>query len=411
MSDATERATATGTIHRRRPIAIVVHSYFEEDPRVRRQAATILESGRPVDVISLRRPGDPAVGDVDGVRVHRLDVQRHQGAGLATYLTEYLAFVVRATFRLVRDHAHRRYALVQVATLPDWLVFAALPLRLTGVPVILDLHEAMPEFFASRFPRAANPAARWLLGAAEQASIAAATHAVTVNDALRARLVGLGVAANRISVVPNSPSLARFDRGAYPARPFMADGTLRLIFAGGVTPTYEVDVAIRAVAALRVRRPELPTALDIYGRGDSQPALERLVADLELRDRVTLHGRIPIEDVPAAIARADIGLATTRLDAFTAASLSTKIFEYAAMGKPVVAARLPLVEGAFPLEAVRRYEPADPASLADQLLAVVDDDAAREAGVKAALAIVRGRSWERDAPAYLELLGRFARDG
>jgi glycosyltransferase involved in cell wall biosynthesis len=394
----------------RGPIAIVVHSYFEEDPRVRRQAAAIIESGRSVDVISLRRPGDPAAGDVDGARVHRIDVQRHQGAGIGTYLAEYLAFFVRAAFRLARDHARRRYALVQVATLPDWLVFAALPLRLTGVPVILDLHEAMPEFFASRFPGAANPVIRWLLQVTERASIAGASHAITVNDALRTRLVARGVTGDRISIVPNSPSLARFDRGAYPSRPFMADGTLRLIFAGGLTPTYEVDVAIRAVAVLRDRRPDLPAALDIYGRGDSQPELARQVAELGLADRVALHGRIPIEDVPAAIARADLGLATTRLDAFTAASLSTKIFEYAAMGKPVVAARLPLVEAAFPPAAVRRYEPGEAESLADQILALVDDPADREAAIVAAGAIVAERSWEHDAPAYLELLERFARD-
>lgn len=410
MSGDLGRDAPAGSITRRRPIAIVVHSYFEEDPRVRRQAAAIVDSGRQVDVISLRRPGDPAVGDVDGVRVHRLDVQRHQGAGIATYLTEYLAFFLRAAFRLAREHARRRYALVQVATLPDWLVFAALPLRLTAVPVILDLHEAMPDFFASRFPGAANPVVRWFLQAVERASIAASTHAVTVNEALRKRLTGLGVTGDRISVVPNSPSLARFDRSSYPVRPFMADGTLRLIFAGGVTPTYEVDVAVRAVALLRDRRPELPSTLDIYGRGDSQPELERLAAELALDDRVSLHGRIPIEDVPAAIARADVGLATTRLDRFTVASLSTKIFEYAAMGKPVVAARLPLVEEAFPPEAVRRYEPGDPGSLADQVLALVDDDATREAGVQAALAIIERQSWERDAPAYVELLERFARD-
>ncbi len=80
------------------------------------------------------------------------------------------------------------------------------------------------------------------------------------------------------------------------------------------------------------------------------------------------------------------------------------------MGKPVVAARLPLVEVAFPPEALRRYEPGAAESLADQILALVDDPAAREAGIVAARAIVAERSWEHEAPAYLELLERFARD-
>ena len=130
---------------------MLTHSYYEEDPRVRREAEAVVAAGRPVEVYALRRPGDSASAVIDGVTVHRLGVQRHQGAGLGTYFREYLAFLVRAGFSLARAHPRRRYGLVQIHTLPDFLVFAALPLRLVGVPLILDLHEAMPEFFRSRF--------------------------------------------------------------------------------------------------------------------------------------------------------------------------------------------------------------------------------------------------------------------
>ena len=83
---------------RRRPVAMLVHSYYEEDPRVRRQAETLVATGRPVDVFSLRRPDDPPAGTLAGVRITRLDVQRHQGSPIATYLAEYSAFLVRAAF-------------------------------------------------------------------------------------------------------------------------------------------------------------------------------------------------------------------------------------------------------------------------------------------------------------------------
>src|SRR3972149_10698805 len=118
----------------RRPVVLVTHSYYEEDPRVRRQAEAILAAGRPVHVISLRRPDDAREGDVDGVQVRRIDVQRHQGAGLGTYLVEYLAFFVRVALTLVRSHPRRRYALVQVATLPDWLGVAGPAARPGGGP-------------------------------------------------------------------------------------------------------------------------------------------------------------------------------------------------------------------------------------------------------------------------------------
>lgn len=393
----------------RRPYVLITHSYYEEDPRVRRQAEAIVASGRPVDVISLRRPGDEPEGDVDGVRVRRLDVQRHQGAGLLTYLAEYLAFFVRVAWALVRAQPRRRYALVQVATLPDWLVFAALPLRLVGVPVILDLHESMPDFFRSRFPRAGNPLVHRALALAERVSIGASTHALTVNDALRDRLIHLGVAPDRISVVRNTPSLARFDAASHAARDFMADGTLRLVYAGALTPTYELDVAVRAVARLREVRPDLPVAFDVYGRGDSAAGIEAAAADLGVANRVTLHGRIPLEDVPSVIAAADVGLAPTRRDAFTDSSFSTKILEYAAMRKPVVASRLPLVAAAFPAGTVATYEPGDPGDLAGRILDLVDDRGRRAAAIDGAAAVVAGMAWEQDAIDYLALLDRFAR--
>jgi len=375
-----------------RPIVLITHSYYEEDPRVRRQAEAILASGRPVDVISLRRPDDDATGDVAGVHVRRLDVQR-----------QYMAFFVRVAWTLLRSQSRRRYALVQVATLPDWLVLAVLPLRLVGVPVLIDLHESMPDFFRSRFPRAGNPIVHRALVIAERLSIAASSHAITVNDALRDRLVRLGVAPDRVSVVRNTPSLARFDPSAHAARTFMSDGTLRLVYAGALTPTYELDVAVRAVASIVSRRPDLAVHLDVYGRGDSRDDLAALATSLGITDRVTLHGRIPLEDVPAAVARADIGLAPTRRDDFTDSSLSTKILEYAAM-------RLPLVERTFPNGAVATYEPGNAEDLADAILRAVDDPAARTEAVDRAAAIVADLSWERDAPPYLALLERFARD-
>jgi glycosyltransferase involved in cell wall biosynthesis len=392
----------------RRPVAMLTHSYYEEDPRVRREAEAVLASGRPVDVFSLRRPGDEPRGVVDGVRVHRMDVQRHQGASLPVYLGEYLGFFVRAGWSLVRAHMRRRYALVQVHTLPDFLAFAALPLRMTGVPVLLDLHEAMPEFFRSRFPRSANPIVHRALLLQERMSIGAATHAITVNDALGKRLVRLGVPADKVSIVINSPSLARFDASRHPRRGFAWDGTVRLVYAGALTPTYELDVAIDAVARIVERRPSLPLAFDIYGRGDSEPALRAQVDRLGLAGRITFHGRIPIDDVPAAVAAADIGLAPTRRDKFTDVSLSTKLFEYGAMGRLAIASRLPLVEQTFPPGTLATYPPGDPDALAAAILRLVDDPGAREAAVARMGKRVQGLAWEHEAERYLALVDRLA---
>ena len=404
-----ERLSVTGRPRHPRPVAMLVHAYYEEDPRVRREAESLVRAGRPVDVFALRRPDDPGESVLEGVRVHHLGVQRHQGASLPVYLGEYLDFFVRAAWAVSRAHARRRYALVQVHSLPDFLAFAALPLRAAGVPTLLDLHEAMPEFFRSRFPRAANPLTYRALLLQERLSVAAATHVITVNEPLAQRLRDLGAPAAKVSVVINSPSLLRFDPSRHPRRAFAEDGTVRLVYAGALTPTYEVDVAVEAVARLRERRPDLDLALDLYGRGDSEAALRDLVARRVLDGRVTFHGRIPLDEVPAAVARADIGLAPTRRDEFTDVTISGKIFEYGAMGKPVLASRLPLVEATFPDGAVRTYAPGDPDGFAEELERLVDDAGSREASLAQAGAVIRTLAWEREAERYIALVDRLAR--
>ena len=388
---------------------MIVHAYYEEDPRVRREAESLVAAGRPVLVLSLRRPELPAEEVLQGVHVRRLDEQRHQGAGLGTYLREYVSFLVRSSWAAVRLHRRHRFGLVQVHSLPDFLVFAALPLRLVGVPVLLDLHEAMPEFFASRFPRATNPISHRLLLLQERLSIAFATHVLTVNEAMGDRLRRLGVRDDKLSIVINSPSLERFDAGAHPQRVFREDGMLKLVYAGALTPTYELDVTIRAVAQVAAERPDLDVRLDLYGRGDSEDELRALVADLGIRGRVTFHGRIPIDDVPAAVAAADIGLAPTRLDRFTAMTISGKIYEYAAMGKPVVASRLPLVERSFPDGTVALYEPSDVDGMARAIVALADDPFGRAAAIDGSQDAVRDSAWEREAERYTRIVDRLAR--
>jgi glycosyltransferase involved in cell wall biosynthesis len=182
-----------------------------------------------------------------------------------------------------------------------------------------------------------------------------------------------------------------------------------LVYTGALTPTYEMDVAVAAVARIAEARQDLDVALEIYGRGDSEPALQAQAASLGIAERVTFHGRVPIEDVPARVVAADIGLAPTHHDEFTDMSLSTKVFEYAAMGKPVVASRLPMVERTFPAGTVATYTPGDPAAMADAVLAFVDDPIAREAAVARTAKIVRAGSWEHEAKGYLTLVERLIR--
>ncbi|HYL40110.1 MAG TPA: glycosyltransferase, partial [Candidatus Binatus sp.] len=270
------------------------------------------------------------------------------------------------------------------------------------------LHEAMPEFFASRFPGLARGPVRALLAWAERISIGAASHALAANDALGERLLGLGIPAERLTVIPNVPSLERFDPERHPRRPFPEDGSLRLVYTGAVTPTYDLGLAMDALARITAERPGLAVSLDVYGRGDAAEELGARAAELGVGAAVRFHGRIPIEAIPDVLAAADAGLAPVSGSEFTRLSFSTKLLEYGAMRLPVVTARLPLAVRLLG-DAVAFYEPGDAASLAAAILGLVDDPAGRTARIETMAAIVRDHSWEAWRGRYTELIDRLAR--
>jgi glycosyltransferase involved in cell wall biosynthesis len=353
-------------------LAIVAHAVFPGDPRLRRQTDALVAAGHQVDLFCLRAPGEAAEEGIRSVRVFRLPVHR-AFSGFAGHLAEYLAFAGVAAVRLAREHGRRRYRLVQVATLPDFLAFAAAPLKLSGVPLLLDLHEDMPEFFRDRF---AHPALQPLLPAvtgAAKASAWVADELITVHEPLRQLSIARGVPPDKISVVMNSADADLFAAAQHPRRPFMEDGELRLIHHSNLQRIYGLEVLIEAVARIG---PELPLRADIYGDGPYRPHLEAAVARTASSDRVHLNGPVPIDELPALIAAADVGVIPSLPEPYMHYSLSTKLLEYAAMGVPIVASDLRTIRAHFTDDAIRYVPGGDPDALAEALLSVAADPVA-----------------------------------
>jgi glycosyltransferase involved in cell wall biosynthesis len=385
-----------------RRVAMVVHAIFPGDPRVRRQSDALLDLGDEVDVFCLRQAGEPSE-ELDGARrIIRLPVNRYF-VGFAGHIAEYLAFTAMAAVRLAQWHRRRRYDLVQIATVPDFLVVAGLPERLAGVPLLLDLHEDMPEFFRDRF---AHPALQPLIPVVEATarwSAAAADHVITVHEPLRRLSIARGVPPAKIDVIMNTADLRLFDAGRHRRRPFMEDGTLRVVHHSNFQRIYGLDVAIDGLARVRS---DIPWRLDVYGDGPWRPHIEAAIARTGTADRVTLHGRVLIDDLPGILAGADIGIVPSLPEPYLQYSLSTKLLEYAAMGVPIIASDLATFRHHFSDAAVQFVPGGDPDALARAVEEAVDDPAATTARGAAAQREAAAYSWEAERQRYVELVDR-----
>lgn len=330
-----------------RRYCMVVHARYPVwEPRVQREARALIDAGYEVDVICLRQPGEPARERLyNKLNVYRLPLHRHKGRGKWAQILEYLLFFFLAWWQLIRLHFRRHYRIVHIHNPPDFLVFIAWIPRLMGAKVILDLHDLMPEFYASRFKSKMNGRMVRLVGWQEQLAVRFADHIITVTEPWRQTLIRRGLSPNKCSVVMNVADSRVFRQeeiNIHQSR----DDCFHLIYHGNLSRQYGLDLALQAIAQLKHDLPGI--YLTIHGRGAFLDGLQQLSDELELEEHVHFStNHMPIEDLPAFIARADVGLVPYRRDVFVDGILPTKLMEYAALGMPVIAAYTPTISTYF----------------------------------------------------------------
>jgi glycosyltransferase involved in cell wall biosynthesis len=378
-------------------ICIVRHYYYPEDPRGRREAEALAAAGHDVEVLALRKAGEAPHDEVNGVRVRRLPVEHRRGS-VARYCFEYGAFFVLACLTLTWRHLRRRYAVVQVNTMPDLLVFVAALPKLLGARIVLDMHESMPELFLTKYQVAASHPMVRLLGLAEQASIRIADQAIVCTPQQRDTYVARGARAEKITIVLNSANTALFrprDTGPAPWRP---GAPFRLITHGLIEQRYGHDTMVRAVALLREEIPGL--TLQIYGRGQYLPDLTALIHELGVADRVQLKGFVPHEELLAGITRAHVGLVATRRDPFWELAHTQKMFEYVAMRRPVIIGETRAVRDYFDDACFGFFVADDPADLARRILTLYHHPERAQWMVASASRRYREYCWEHQQHCY-----------
>jgi glycosyltransferase involved in cell wall biosynthesis len=378
-------------------VAVLRQGYFDLDPRVQREVHALLDARHDVDVICLRRPGQPWFERDGRLTVRRVPLPRQRGGAIA-YLGDYALFFAVALVLLTALQVRRRYKLVQVHTLPDPLVFAAIVPKLTGARVILDLHECMPEFFATKFGvQLDHPAVR-AVARAEQAAIRFADFALTCTEHMREAFVSRGAEPSKIGVVHNGSEEDVFDPERHPSRA-RENGRFTLICHGSVEERYGLDTAIKAVASLADEIPEL--RLQIYGKGSQLPELRELARELGVRDRVDFNGRwVPIEELVEAIAAADAGVVAMKRDAFRDLVHCNKMYDLVAMRRPVITSRTRSVEAYFSDDAFLYFTADDPQDLARAIRRLYDDPELGDRLIERAELEVEPYRWPRQRSRY-----------
>ncbi|HEY6945930.1 MAG TPA: glycosyltransferase family 4 protein [Candidatus Acidoferrum sp.] len=349
-------------------IAMVTFSPYPFDPRPRRAIDALLKEGASIDLICLGNDNQPARESLAGVEVLRVPL-KHQRRSKLGYAFRYAAFIIYSSVVFALRTLAHRYDLVYVHNMPDILVASALIPKLLGARVVLDLHDPMPELMTTIFRAKPEGGSVQLLKRLEKWSIARADLVITVNIACQRIFSNRSCGPEKVAVVMNSP-----DGRIFPFRPSRQadfDGTREnkpfiIMYHGSLVERNGLEVAIDALE--RVRKAVPAAELHIFGpRTDFLDLMMNKARAKKLDSVIRYFGPKRLEELVTEIDECDLGVIPNHRNAFTEINTPTRIFEYLALGKPVIAPSTPGILDYFSKESLLFFEPGNPDDLAQQI--------------------------------------------
>jgi glycosyltransferase involved in cell wall biosynthesis len=359
-------------------ITVSVTNDLVTDQRVHKVCLTLVEQGHEVRLVGRRFRRSPELR-----RAYATHRMRLLFNGSVFFYAEY---TLRLFFCLLTDGAD-----MYLANDTDTLIANFLVSRIRRKPLAFDAHEMfpeVPEVTGRRFVKAVWTAVEdWIFPRLKR------TYTVcrSIADVYHQKY-GLDM-----QVVRNIP-LARRPEEAVPApAPRVGvDGKKVLLYQGAVNVGRGIEWMIDAMPGLD------EFVFYVVGDGDVLEDLKERVRLRGVGDRVFFTGRVPMEQLPAYTACADVGinlLENVGLNYYY--SLPNRIFDYMRAGVPVLASDFPeirrIVAGYGIGRLVDRY---DPAFLAKTIREMV----AQERNVEGFARANEELTWERETEVLLRVL-------
>lgn len=271
---------------------------------------------------------------IEGIEIIRLWTFIAANRGKIRRILNYLSYLCVATLA----GAFIRRPDVLIATSPQFFcgIAGQLIKSFRRVPFVLEIRDIWPESISAVGAIKAKPIIR-LLERMELGMYESADHIVTVGEGYREQLIDRNVPAEKISVVTNGVDKELFVqqtenhvvRGRH-----NLNGEFVCGYVGTLGMASGLEVVLKAATMLK-EKGRNDICFMLVGDGAIRKALEA-EAKAKGLDNIRFTGRREKSEVPAYLAALDVCLVHLRRKDLFRYVLPSKIFEAAAMSKPIV---------------------------------------------------------------------------
>jgi glycosyltransferase involved in cell wall biosynthesis len=390
---------------RGRHAAVLLFSHYPADPRPKRAAEALAAQGVEVDLICLRDDGEPERETFGSINVTRLRLKRQRGSKLG-YVAQYGTFILASFFYLASRSLRRRYDLVHVHNMPDILVFSAIVPKLFGAKIILDLHDPMPELMQTIFGLTEKSLSVVMLKRLEKWSVGFADLVLTVNLACKKIYSSRSCHPDKIKVVINSPDHEVFrlrhgpvsgvnGKNGNGSRPFV------ILYHGSLVHRNGFDLAVESLEKVSEKIPAV--RLRVCGkRTDFLDEVMQSAKRRGLDGNIDYLGPCNLNQIVEAVEDCNLGIIPNHRNVFTEINTPTRIFEYLALAKPVIAPKTKGIQDYFGDNDLIFFEVGDADDLARKIEFAYSHPVEVAERVKRGQQIYLSHTWSRERLTLLD---------
>jgi PEP-CTERM/exosortase A-associated glycosyltransferase len=278
--------------------------------------------------------------------------------------------------------------------------------RKIGIPVVYEMRSSWEDAAVDRRSYGQNSWKYKVAKSLETWVCKRADHVTVLCDGLKADLIARGLAAHRITPIPNGVDLDTFsiaEPDVALAKTWNLLGKKVIGFMGSFFRWEGLDLLIDATALLANERPDI--ALLLVGGGEMESELKEKIRRLHLETHVVMPGSVPQERIPGLYALLDVVAFPRYSTRLTEMVTPLKPLEAMAMGKAVVASD---VGGHRELIQHGRngllFKAGDVSALTRELTRILDDSDLRHSVQREGRLWVRNaRSWDSTTAGYAEV--------
>jgi glycosyltransferase involved in cell wall biosynthesis len=378
----------------------MIYYTFEGNTILLREAEALCERGDKVDILCIGRNSIGKKVLNKNLTIYRLQKRNFNEKKSITYLLRHLRFFIKSFLISTKLHIQKRYNIIHITSPPDFLVFSAILLKLTGAKIILDIHDINPEFYMRKFGVKENSYIVKYLLILERLAVKYADHVITVTDIWKKKIVErTKITSKKCTVVMNVPSEIFINNDKTKKN---VSKKFKMLYPGSLGEHFGVDTLVKSISVVNDKINNF--VLYIYGDGHQKKYLKNIAKSLNLNSKIVFHDTVPREELIYIMKDVDLGIVPTKNGIFSDEALSGKSLEFLSIGTPIIMSKTMVSNYYYNDKIVKFFKPGNYKDLAKAIEELYYDAKKRKTLSQNGLRFTKKHNWLKYKKVYYEII-------